>query len=163
MAKKIAKKIASAPIKKGILSLADMLVNNMKGYDQDTYANTSSCGTVGCLAGFCYAEQIGVRTYNKLAKNEEVRGDLCVEAGNKKLGLTGDDPAVFGSIDLWPTDLRQEYFDAAEYPTKKARSRGKVVVALKALSRLKKNGSIAGPGTLITDIPQLNKLLKEDK
>lgn len=164
MTKKITKTVKKtavktpAPSRQGILSLADMLVHNMKKYDQNTFGSKESCGTIGCLAGFCYAEQIGTRKFNKLAAEDAVPGNLCVEAGVKKLGLSSRDPVLFGGSSSWPLDLQEEYASVYDGYSSKETNRRKVIVALKALSRTRKNGTIGKK--VITKIPQLDALLK---
>lgn len=138
------------PSKKGILDLADMLVHNMKKYNQNTYGDESSCGTVGCLAGFCLAEKIGARAYNKQAKNFVVDSDACILAGKEKLKLKGPEyPQIFDSVGSWPDDLYGEYARAES-------DKGRVIVALKALSRLRVDGRIGKK--VLTNIPQLKQL-----
>ena len=55
--------------KKGILALAADLLAHRKRYNQSTFGSPDGvCGTVCCLAGFCYSAEIGARKFNQLAK-----------------------------------------------------------------------------------------------
>lgn len=152
--------------KKGIRLLADDLVANQKRYNQGTFGSKDECGTVCCLAGFCYAREIGYRKFSSLARkwSDPADGfDLCVPAGYAQLGIpSGRDPrtktlpSIFSGLWRWPDDLQDEY-----------RSNGprwRVIAALKALQRLLPDGSIdPDPNAVHTKLSQLTKMLKEKK
>lgn len=145
--------------KKGILALAANLVAHKKRYNQNSFGRPDEvCGTVCCLAGFCYSAEIGAQKFNLLAKRYKYnlleRGSL--RAGRKQLGLRPRSPEIFGNLVSWPNDLNKEYY--ANGPS------GRVVVALKALSRLRPNGTIdPDPEAVHTKIPALAKLLAKQK
>lgn len=160
----------------GVLELADVLVHNYNKYEQEEFGSTSACGTTCCLAGFAYAMKIGVRKFNAIVKrlhNAEYNGNSyndeltkpCIAAGSALLGVPNNIgsedypelPQIFDKTRFWPEDLRIEY-DNAET------GKQKVIVALKALRRLKADGEIDdNPDTIYTVIPQLDKLLKPVK
>jgi hypothetical protein len=148
--------------RKGVLALADKLTQEAKLYDQHTFGTPkAACGTVCCLAGHAYALEIGAKQFNKEAKLDS-RGIgsnnfylNCVEAGKKLLGLNTDlemndlTDRIFGTEDDWPDDLYNEYDGATT-------SKQRVIVALKALSRLRVDGTIdPDPKKIHTKIPHL--------
>jgi hypothetical protein len=148
--------------KAGIRQLADDLVANKKMYDQDDFGSREECGTVCCLAGFCYRHEIGARKFTLWAKDEDHKNDDCIKSGLKQLGLPViksdyswievESPQVFGMINIWPDDLEDEYYENGP--------RGRVIVALKALQRLREDGTIdPDPKKVHTKLPQLKALL----
>lgn len=153
--------------KRGIRLLADDLVAHKKRYCQNIfggpkpllYDETEFCSTVACLAGFCYSAEIGTRQFNKMVKDNKTfdieKGSRA--AGKKQLGLRVRTlPKIFMSIDNWPDDLAEEYY--ANGP------KGRVVVALKGLQRLRLNGTIdPDPKKVHTRLPQLKALLATAK
>ncbi len=146
------KKVAKVR-KVGIRLLADDLVANKKKYDQNTFGDVEDCGTVACLAGLCHMREIGVRKFNKLARYGEVDSFACITSGERQLGITNA-KTIFNTISAWPSDLKDEYYENGPL--------GRVVVALKALQRLKPDGSIDRMRAAVhTRLPQLTKLLKE--
>jgi len=153
----------------GINQLADDLVRddaryNQSYWGQDTkYVNDptpespffgTACGTVACLAGFCMARKIGVTEFNKVAAiYPGISGDSARFYGAQQLGIPFE-AVIFNNIGDWPSDLRQEY--------RNAKPRGRVLVALKALQRLRPDGSIdPDPDVVHTPLKQLNALLEE--
>jgi hypothetical protein len=153
--------------KKGIHQLADALVAEQKRYDQDTFGERkyigATCSSVCCLAGMSFALQIGNRSFTakvKAAENERYDGDFnaeCEEAGRKQLGLKTPEEEfsdIFRSIYDWPNDLSKDYH--ANGP------KWRVIAALKALQRLRPDGSIdPNPDAIHTRLPQLKKLLAQ--
>lgn len=154
------KKPAPAPAKKtvrklnrkGIMLLADDLVAHQKRYMQETWGKKTDCGTVCCLAGFCYLRKIGLRKFES-----ELRFDLddgaVRDAGCGQLGLRMINfPQLFCPVDQWPSDLSDEYQSNGP--------RWRVIAALKALQRLRLNGTIdPNPEKIHTRLPQLAYLL----
>jgi hypothetical protein len=138
---------------RGIRRLADQLVANKKLYEQHTFGAKTECGTTCCLAGFCYLETIGSRKFNALVKSEELNGDDCLKAGKKQLGIkASSSPVIFQGLGAWPVDLAEEY--------RQNGPRGRVIVALKALQRLRGNGNIdPNKKAVHTRLPQLKALL----
>jgi hypothetical protein len=175
--KKAVKKVVKKTKKlnrKGILELADMLVVNKKFYDQDRFGKVEACGTFCCQAGFCYLSQVGKKNFNKEVKaafveasNPNFRSfvEHCINAGITKLGLAlpayeyfdEDTPQIFSDVEFsWPEDLVEEY--QSNGPT------WRVIAALRALSRLKVDGTIdENPKAVHTRIPQLKALLDAEK
>jgi hypothetical protein len=162
----MAKKLSKA----GILWLASELVAHQKKYYQNRFikyykkgADEEFCGTVCCLSGFCYLDEIGARKFNKLAKDAIDIQTPAVAAGIKRLGLDFDIgpsgwscPVIFMGLADWPKDLQEEYYSNGP--------RWRVIAALKALQRLLPDGSIdSNPKAVHTKIPALAKLLKEHK
>jgi hypothetical protein len=156
MATKKATKKKSTLNKAGIRLLADDLVAHKKMYDQDTYGDyENECGTFCCLAGFCYRREIGARKFAQWAKDKGKDTDLAEDAGRKQLGLK-DDIDIFNPFECWPSDLVEEY--ESNGPT------WRVIAALKALQRLRPDGSIdPNPKKIHTRIPQLKALLATAK
>ncbi len=153
--KKATRKPKSTLNKAGIRLLADDLVANKKMYDQDTFGDREECGTFCCLAGFCYRREIGARRFTLWAKNEDKDTDLAKDAGRKQLGLK-DDIDIFNLFAYWPDDLVEEY--ESNGPT------WRVIAALKALQRLRDDGSIdPDPKAVHTRLPQLKALLATAK
>jgi hypothetical protein len=147
----------------GIRALAADLVAHHEKYDQGYYGMyNASCGTVACMAGFCLQKKIGVTKFNKLVSNGTLFSRDAIEAGIEQLFKNyandqGGSPVIFAFSSSWPTDLAIAYSLAG---TPKA----KVIVALKALSRLKPNGYIdSDPKAIHTPLSVLTKLLKEGK
>jgi hypothetical protein len=141
---------------RGIRQLADQLVANKKLYEQGTFGVKTDCGTVCCLAGFCYLRKIGSRKFNALVTKEELEGDDCVKAGKKQLGIKASSPVIFQGLGTWPADLEREY--------RQNGPRGRVIVALKALQRLRGNGNIdSNKEAVHTRLPQLKALLAAKK
>ena len=154
--------------RKGILLLADDLIANAKKYDQDTFGEIEECGTVRCMAGQCYLREIGARSFNSAVKGHSRNFEAstfsedCVSSGTKQLGIKipksfGEDynPDIFSPAFCWPADLSEEY-EKAERPIER------VIVALKALSRTKNDGSIGkNPKRIYNEIPQLKELLNK--
>lgn len=151
----------------GILHMADMLVANIKQYDQEYFGQyNEACGTTCCLAGMAYASEIGTGKFNRLAKTYyghskyvEKVANPSILSGLNLLGLpeVKEDapfeglkvPQIFDKPRWWPEDLRQDYNAAT---TQKQR----VVVALRALSRLLPDGRIdEDPKAIHTEIPYL--------
>ena len=153
----------------GILHMADMLVANIKQYDQEYFGQyNEACGTTCCLAGMAYASEIGTGKFNRLAKTYyhghskyvEKVANPSILSGLNLLGLpeVKEDapfdeslkiPQIFDKPRWWPEDLRQDYNAAT---TQKQR----VVVALRALSRLLPDGKIdEDPKAIHTEIPYL--------
>jgi hypothetical protein len=163
--------------KKGILQLAEDLISHRKRYDQNNWVSyrdkesgypKSECGTVCCMAGFCYMRKVGVRKFNSLVKKEETRNYEIVSSGISQLGIkySGPDwtdrlggpdwPIIFGGDDAWPSDLSDGY-DSSE-------DQDRYIVALKALQRLLPDGSIdPDPKAVHTRIPQLKEILAKRK
>jgi hypothetical protein len=137
--------------KAGIRQLADDLVANKKRYNQQTFGDKEDCGTVCCLAGFCSIRSVGLRKFNKWIDDEsdpviDPRGD-----GAKQLGIPRN-ADLFDYVDSWPSDLGEEYRENGP--------RGRVIVALKALQRMREDGSIdPDPKKVHTKLPQLKELL----
>ena len=154
--------------KAGIRQLADDLVAHKKMYNQQTYGTKVSksddeedCGTFACMAGICLWRQIGARKFNKLAAgwlHPSSGGPDCMPAGLKQLGIAvesylGAAPQLFEPVCEWPKDIRDEY--ESNGPT------WRVIAALKALQRLRVDGTIdPNPKAVHTRLPQLTKLLK---
>lgn len=158
-------KMKKALNKAGILQLADDLVAHPKLYAQHTFGQKEACGTIRCLAGQCLASEIGMRKYNKLVQKfwsceEDYVGEFtnsCIASGKKQLGITTTKPypTIFDTINEWPLDLQKEYYEATT-------PKQHVIVALKALQRLRPNGTIDNKDVVHTEIPQLASL-KEGK
>lgn len=154
--------------KAAIRSLASNIYAQAKKYRQNTLTSREACGTTCCMAGFCKAEEIGTKEFNKLAKKFYLDDrtqesidfyDSCMEAGVKTLGIKSSNttPNIFETTWSWPTDLRQEYFDAKT-------NKGKAIVAIKALSRMNPDGSIDdNPKAVHTRIPELSNYLRAKK
>ena len=147
--------------RKGILLLADDLVAHKKMYDQDELSSVGECGTVCCLAGFCFRRKIGPRMFNKWAKEDDSGRHLytaneAFDAGGEQLGVGWRGGNIFAGISNWPDDLENEYYENGP--------RGRVVVALKALQRLRSDGTIdPDPKKIHTRLPQLKALLATKK
>ena len=155
------------PSKEGVLRLADLLIHNINHYLQRVFVNQNECGTICCMAGLCYANEIGVRKFNSIAKKiYEEEGPTgrgreltteCVLAGERLLGLLKryspqygyGFPDIFSDPTDWPMDLMEEYGKASS-------NKERVIAALKALSRMDARGEIQDH--VITEIPQLKKL-----
>lgn len=144
--------------RKGIMKLADALVNHQKKYDQNAFGKrTEDCGTVCCLAGFCYIEEIGTRAFNKevkLANDYSIAGgetfaENCMDAGRRQLGIRDKWPQVFQELGEWPTDLYEQYQSNGP--------RAHVIAALMGLERLQVNGKIGKK--VRTKLPQLKAML----
>lgn len=139
--------------RQGILQLADDLIADSSKYDQNYWGShfedQSACGTVACLAGFCMSRAIGVTKFNELAKVAfGVDGSAARGFGGAQLGIPRN-AGIFHQADLWPSDLYREYQMNSE-------AKSRVVVALKALQRLRDDGSIdVNPNAVHTFIPQL--------
>jgi hypothetical protein len=149
--------------RKGILLLADDLVAHKKMYDQDDIGRKDECGTFCCLTGLCYLREIGLMKFNQLLVRDEFDQDTCATSGHNQLGLKIRKdwsgvifPQIFQNIDMWPADIREEY--ESNGPT------WRVIAALKALQRLRLNGSIdPDPKAVHTRLPQLKALLATAK
>ena len=143
--------------REGILSLADDLIKHARLYNQEVYGNIEPCGTVRCMAGQCLANEIGSKEFIKRVKAGESLWPDAVEAGKRQLGLSlakHKHPLIFLDHYSWPNDLTHEYNEAKT-------NIGKVIAALKALSRLRIDGTISS--MVQTRIPQLTALLKDQK
>jgi len=154
--------------KKGINQLADDLVRNKKRYNQNRFGiirtkskgfDKEECGTFCCLAGFCYLAKLGsLRLFQKEVKlGIEKFENNCKRAGRRQLGLSKDAdkfPQIFLSLSEWPDDLQDEYeSNGPEH---------RVITALKALQRLRPDGTIdRDPAAVHTKLPQLEKLLEK--
>jgi hypothetical protein len=155
--------------KKGILKLAADLIANKKLYDQEQFVAVEACGTFACMAGFCYARQVGPRAFKKAIKTIAFDEDgflnpefakTCAEAGVSQIGLPPiigrvenfRVPPIFNNTGWWPEDLMEEY--ESNGPT------WKVIAALKGLQRMLPDGKIdLDPDAVHTKIPQLKVLL----
>lgn len=135
--------------KEGVeLLKADMLANS-GAYFQDCFgeiiATYSECGTIQCMAGFCYLRKVGESLFkaalNPVYGDEFVFEDECVKSGIAQLGIKqkqewyGVVPKIFCGASLWPVDLGNAYEDAVT-------GRERVEVACRALDRLNEDGSI---------------------
>lgn len=144
--------------REGILKLADDLLAHRAMYDQNVFGKRSACGTVCCLAGLCLLneageERFGGRRRRLTPPRTQSALDKTCMAGARQLGIPADCTLFSGAIS-WPFDLADDYRCAT---TPDAR----VVVALKALQRLREDGSIDDdPNAVYTPIPQLGLLAK---
>lgn len=147
-------KVATKPNRAGILLLAKDLFSHKKLYDQNTEGMLETCGTVGCMAGFCHARKIGRRAYNLKVRRGGVVVYQAHMDGHRQLGLTvvGIEMAqIFNVVSYWPSDLRMMY--ESNGPA------SRVMAALMALQRLHVDGTIdPDPKKIITRIPQLKVL-----
>jgi hypothetical protein len=164
--------------KQGILELAEIMVCDHKRYNQSKFGeetgqeeSETTCGTVCCMAGFAYAKKIGLENFNKevrfqynsesflLSDGTSVSGFTydCITAGKEMLGINENvaSPRIFGYSSAWPRDLADEYTSTGD-------QKKRVLVALKALSRLRENGTIdSNPKNIHTEIPQIKELEAE--
>ena len=73
--------------KSGIEQLKADLRANKRYYNQGTYGEKDACGTMMCLAGFCYLRAVERKEFNKSLKDMDDTlkfNNACVDAGKKK-------------------------------------------------------------------------------
>jgi hypothetical protein len=160
--------------KENILELAKLLSCDSERYDQSTFGryereeSEEACGTFCCMAGFLHAKKIGLEEFNNTARRMRISGSTenrnfaisCVRSGAEALGIPlkemGDtpiNPQIFQFVGSWPDDLQNEY---RAVQCKGGSSKTRVRVALKALSRLREDGTIdPDPNAIHTEIPEL--------
>ena len=137
--------------REGILKLAADLVDNWQRYDQDTFGEDRECGTVCCMAGFCLINEVGTKRFNQINRDEPFNLPVMARrAGARQLGIPFGALLFYDTI-YWPSDLRREY--------RERKGKCRIVAALKALERLRGDGSIdPRPTAIHTHIPLLDEL-----